>query len=140
MTGRGGRGRSEAAGVMLCALSLALGCAGPSFAAGPGAVSAHPAASAASAASAWTKGAAARPAGKASAAAAARLVDINSASLAQLKTLPGIGEAEAQRIVAGRPYLSKTELATAKVIPTGVYLSIRKLIFAKQKSTPKGKA
>jgi competence protein ComEA len=67
-------------------------------------------------------------------------VDINSASKAQLMSLPGIGDAEADRIVAGRPYLSKADLATRNVIPTGVYLSLKNRIIAIQKTSPKGKA
>ncbi len=70
---------------------------------------------------------------------AEKLVDINSASREQLKTLPGIGDAEASKIIAGRPYLSKADLATNKILPTGVYLSIRKFIIAKQAGTPKPK-
>ncbi len=70
---------------------------------------------------------------------ASKLVDINSANREQLKTLPGIGDAEAAKIIAGRPYLSKADLATNKILPTGVYLSIRKLIIAKQTGTPKAK-
>ncbi len=69
-------------------------------------------------------------------AATAKLVDINSAGRAQLKTLPGIGDAEADRIIAGRPYRSKTDLATHKVLPTGVYLSLRHRIIAKQGGKP----
>ena len=73
------------------------------------------------------------PAAPASAPAkAVPLVDINSASKAQLKTLPGIGDAEADKIVAGRPYLSKADLVSAKVLPAGVYLSIKNRIIAKQ--------
>ncbi len=70
---------------------------------------------------------------------ASKLVDINSASREQLKTLPGIGDAEAAKIIAGRPYLSKADLASNKILPTGVYLSIRKLIIAKQTGIPKAK-
>jgi DNA uptake protein ComE-like DNA-binding protein len=60
------------------------------------------------------------------------LVDINSASREQLKSLPGIGDAEAARIVSGRPYLSKADLASRKVIPTGTYLSLKDRIVAIQ--------
>ena len=72
-------------------------------------------------------------------AAQVKLVDINSASRAQLKTLPGIGTAEIDKIIAGRPYFSKADLATKQVIPTGTYLSLKNLVIAKQKPRPKEK-
>lgn len=59
------------------------------------------------------------------------LVDINRASRAQLKTLPGIGDAYADRIVAGRPYLTKADLVTNQALPAGVYLSIKGRIIAR---------
>jgi hypothetical protein len=40
-------------------------------------------------------------------------VDINSASADELKTLPGIGDAYAKKIVEGRPYKGKDEIASA---------------------------
>jgi competence protein ComEA len=64
-------------------------------------------------------------------------VDINSAGRAQLKTLPGIGDAEAARIIDGRPYLSKADLASKGVIPLGVYLSLKGRVIAVQKALPK---
>lgn len=67
-------------------------------------------------------------------------IDVNSASRAQLKTLPGIGDVEADRIISGRPYFSKADLATRDVVPTGVYLSLKGRIIAKQKPRPKAKA
>ena len=45
-------------------------------------------------------------------------------------TLPGVGAAEAERIIAGRPYLTKTELVSKNVLPTGPYLSLRKHVVA----------
>lgn len=70
-----------------------------------------------------------------------KLVDINGASRAELKKLPGIGDAEADRIIAGRPYLSKADLATKAVLPTGVYLSLKNRIIAIQKQQkPKASA
>jgi len=113
----------------LVVLALVTG-AGLSLAAGPGAASAPAPAGHASAAS--KKTAPAKP---------VKLVDINSASRAELKTLPGIGDAEADKIVAGRPYFSKADLATKNVIPTGVYLSLKNRVIAIQKKNkPKTKA
>ena len=63
---------------------------------------------------------------------AANLIDINSASLDQLKSLPGIGDAYAQKIVDGRPYARKDQLVQKKIIPQGVYNKIAPLIIAKQ--------
>ena len=63
-------------------------------------------------------------------------IDINSASRAALKTLPGIGDAEAQKIIAGRPYLTKTELVSRQVLPAGPYLSLRTRVVALQKRPP----
>ena len=57
-------------------------------------------------------------------------VDINSASRTELMTLPGIGAAEAGRIVANRPYLTKTELVTKNVLPVGPFLALRPLVVA----------
>jgi competence protein ComEA len=69
-----------------------------------------------------------------------RLVDINSASHKELKTLPGIGDAEADKIIANRPYLTKTELVTKQVLPTGPFLSLRNRVIAMQPIKPKGKS
>lgn len=47
--------------------------------------------------------------------AAAKKVDINTASQEELETLPGVGEATAKKIIAGRPYSSIGDLARAGV-------------------------
>jgi competence protein ComEA len=62
-----------------------------------------------------------------------KLVDINSASKSELKKLPGIDDARADKIIAGRPYLSKAHLVTRNVIPHGIYEQIKKQIVAMQK-------
>ena len=57
-------------------------------------------------------------------------IDLNSASRKQLMTLPGIGAEEADRIVASRPYLSKTDLVTKNALPIGPFVSIKHLVVA----------
>jgi len=67
-------------------------------------------------------------------------VDLNSASRKELMTLPGIGAAEAAKIIANRPYLTKSELVTKNVLPIGPFLSVKHLVVAMPKTVPKGKA
>jgi DNA uptake protein ComE-like DNA-binding protein len=54
-----------------------------------------------------------------------KLVDINKASKAELMTLAGIGEVEASKIIAGRPYNSKADVTTHGQLPAGVYQTIK---------------
>jgi len=69
---------------------------------------------------------------KAKAEADAKAIDINSATKDQLKTLPGITDAYADKIIAGRPYLSKAFLVTKNVLPNDLFQTLRKQIVARQ--------
>lgn len=66
------------------------------------------------------------------AAAKIKLVDINGATSDELKKLPGISDAEAAKIIAGRPYGSKAHLVTRNIIASGVYENLKQLVIAKQ--------
>lgn len=63
-------------------------------------------------------------------AASKALLDINTATAAQLKALPGMGDEYVRRIIAGRPYTAKNQLTTRGIIPQSAYEQIRELIIA----------
>lgn len=58
-------------------------------------------------------------------------VDINSASTDELKTLPGVGDLYAKKIIDGRPYKRKDELLQKKIVPQNMYSEIKDRIVAK---------
>lgn len=59
-------------------------------------------------------------------------LDLNTATEAQLKELPGIGDAYAKKIVAGRPYANKTQIVSKAGVPQATYDKIADQIIAKQ--------
>jgi len=61
-------------------------------------------------------------------------LDLNSASIGDLKALPGIGDAYAQKIVDNRPYQKKDQLVSKKIIPQATYNKIKDRIIAMQGS------
>ena len=79
----------------------------------------------------------AKPAEKAKAPAA--LVDINSASKQDLAKLPGVSAADADKIIAGRPYGSKAHLQTRKILSPDTYQTVSKLVIARQATKDAGK-
>lgn len=62
------------------------------------------------------------------AAAAGSLVNLNTASQAELEKLPGVGPAMAKKIIAGRPYNSVSELSPKAGLPAGTVQKITPLV------------
>jgi len=62
----------------------------------------------------------------------ANLIEINSAPKLELMTLRSIGDADAQKIIDGRPYHSKAHLVQKNIISQATYDKIADSITAKR--------
>src|ERR1700742_4094517 len=59
-------------------------------------------------------------------------LDLNSASKAQLMSLPGMDDSSAERVIAGRPYSSEHELLERRIISREEYNKIADSITVKK--------
>lgn len=70
-----------------------------------------------------------------STAAKMEMVDLNSATEAQLAALPGVGDAYAKKIVEGRPYKAKHDLVSRNIVPESAYHKFQAKVVAKHSET-----
>lgn len=62
----------------------------------------------------------------------AGLVDINTATAAELKGLPGVSDADSAKIIQGRPYADTNQLVSRHVVSEATYDKIKDHVVAKQ--------
>jgi competence protein ComEA len=62
----------------------------------------------------------------------AGMVDINSATAADLKALPGMSDSDAAKIVQGRPYKDPSDLTAKKILSDAEYAKIKDRLVAGQ--------
>ena len=60
----------------------------------------------------------------------ASMVDINTATAADLKALPGMTDADAAKVVQGRPYKDPSELTSKKILSDAEYAKIKDRVVA----------
>ena len=53
------------------------------------------------------------------------VLDLNTATREQLVAFPGIGQAFADKIIAGRPYKMRSDLVKRRIMPADAYLKIK---------------
>ena len=59
-------------------------------------------------------------------------VDINSATAAELRMLPGVSDGDTAKIIRGRPYSDKSQLVSKKVVSEPTYEKIKDHVVARQ--------
>ena len=64
-------------------------------------------------------------------------IDLNSASKEQLMTLKGVGDATADKIIAARPFKSKSELTSKGIVTKKEYEAISAHVIAHQEAAAK---
>lgn len=64
-------------------------------------------------------------------------VDLNTASKEDLMRVPGISDELAEKIIAGRPYTSKGQLASKRILTKSEYKMVKSHVMAKKEKAPK---
>jgi DNA uptake protein ComE-like DNA-binding protein len=64
-------------------------------------------------------------------------IDLNSASKEDLMKLPGVGDATADKIIAARPFKSKSELTSKGIVTKKEYEAISSKVIAHQEAAAK---
>jgi len=59
-------------------------------------------------------------------------VDINTATSAELKGLPGVNDTDSTKIIQGRPYTDKSQLVSRHVVSEATYDKIKDHVVARQ--------